>query len=496
MAEFKFSCPHCDQHILVSEEHAGAQINCPACQKLIVVPESPVAAQPPPALARQGSAPAPAAARTAYTPPPAPRTGARALRMTLIFFAVVIACAALGGGGWYFYSRHKADVAARGNPAAQVPVPTAAQNAGALDILAKVRGAYTNLTSLSIEGTSLSVIDMSQVTAADMNPNASASKKKTTRRPANIPKGMTNSAEISIKLARPGSYCIQGTATMKTGRSSTTNTFATWSSGGTNYSLMIFGGGSYKNFTTVKDRKTALTMGGQAGALAMATARLFFDEGADELTKTITDWGQTADESVNGQDCYTLVGKMMGQKLKVWANKTSYMVLQLQITLGGPISDQDIQKTFNSNANSHLTQAQRDQMEKAAKQQAAMMTKIRGTVTETYDDVQMNPTLTADDFNYPVPRGVRLTASSFDSAATSTEASQRNADINNLRQIDAAKQQWALENGKKVGDLVTEADITPYLSGGKIPKSPAGGKYTIGKVGENPTCSIPGHELP
>ena len=46
------------------------------------------------------------------------------------------------------------------------------------------------------------------------------------------------------------------------------------------------------------------------------------------------------------------------------------------------------------------------------------------------------------------------------------ETAQRNACINNLRQIDAAKQQWALENGKKDGDVPTRSDLAPYLRGG------------------------------
>jgi len=70
---------------------------------------------------------------------------------------------------------------------------------------------------------------------------------------------------------------------------------------------------------------------------------------------------------------------------------------------------------------------------------------------------------------------------------------QANACINNLRQIDAAKNQWALENGKPVGTPVTEADITPYLklnAGESFLKCPAGGTYTIGAVGDPPTCSL------
>jgi len=72
--------------------------------------------------------------------------------------------------------------------------------------------------------------------------------------------------------------------------------------------------------------------------------------------------------------------------------------------------------------------------------------------------------------------------------------SQENACINNLRQIDAAKQQWALENGKKSTDTPTMDDLKPYL--GKIPHCPAGGTYTINAVGQPPECSIPDHKLP
>ena len=75
--------------------------------------------------------------------------------------------------------------------------------------------------------------------------------------------------------------------------------------------------------------------------------------------------------------------------------------------------------------------------------------------------------------------------------------SQQNACINNLRMIDAAKNQWALENNKKTGDPCTADGLKPYirLTNGQIPKCPAGGTYTIGAIGESPKCSIPGHLL-
>jgi hypothetical protein len=522
MAEFKFSCPQCGQHIQCDPGYSGAQINCPSCQQAIVVPEAPhsTAAPParsvpppaPPGLSTRQSTTVPAAGRRfagapGAQPPVQPKS--KALRNILVITAAVVVLAGLGAGVWFGipkYKQHKAaQEAKKGNPAAQVPTPTATAATGALDVLVKVHQAYTNLTSLSVEGTSVSVIDMSQITAADLNPNQqTANKKSATRRPAGIPMAITNTTGVAIKLARPDLYRIEGTSKTAAGRMSMTNTTATWSSGKTNYTLMMIGGGAYKNFTTVADRKTALMTSAQSGGLAMAIPQLFFDE-TEMMGNLIKDWGQTGDESLNGQDCYTLTAKMLGQKLKIWVSKTSYMILQSQITLGGPVSDADINAafdTFNTTADPVQTAQQKAQV----KQQAAMITKIRGTVTETYDNVEANKIFATDDFNYPVPRGVRLTPSSFGAAATSTsstsssrEVSQRNACINNLRQIDGAKNEWALEKGKQKGDVVTEADIKPYIkldASGNLPKCPAGGTYTIGKVGELPTCSIAGHALP
>lgn len=80
------------------------------------------------------------------------------------------------------------------------------------------------------------------------------------------------------------------------------------------------------------------------------------------------------------------------------------------------------------------------------------------------------------------------------------QTAQRNACINNLRQIDSAKDQWAIEEGKMTGDVVTEADILPYFRDNALPVCPAGGAYELGVIGEPPTCSLgealDGHALP
>jgi prepilin-type N-terminal cleavage/methylation domain-containing protein len=72
---------------------------------------------------------------------------------------------------------------------------------------------------------------------------------------------------------------------------------------------------------------------------------------------------------------------------------------------------------------------------------------------------------------------------------------QKNACINNLRQIDGAIQQWALENKQGPASAVHFTDISGYLKNSVI--CPAGGttfanSYTITDVQTKPACSSTG----
>jgi len=61
-----------------------------------------------------------------------------------------------------------------------------------------------------------------------------------------------------------------------------------------------------------------------------------------------------------------------------------------------------------------------------------------------------------------------------------------------LRHIDGAKQQWALENGQPATVTPTVEQIAPYLRDGTL-SCPAAGSYLLRSVGEAPTCNRPGH---
>jgi prepilin-type N-terminal cleavage/methylation domain-containing protein len=79
---------------------------------------------------------------------------------------------------------------------------------------------------------------------------------------------------------------------------------------------------------------------------------------------------------------------------------------------------------------------------------------------------------------------------------------QMNACINNLRQVDGAKQQWALETRQATNAVPVVSDINPYLGRAGSASSilcPAGGatatfasSYTINAVNVAPVCNILG----
>jgi prepilin-type N-terminal cleavage/methylation domain-containing protein len=86
------------------------------------------------------------------------------------------------------------------------------------------------------------------------------------------------------------------------------------------------------------------------------------------------------------------------------------------------------------------------------------------------------------------------------------DTSQKNTCINNLRQIDSAARQWALENGKVDTSVAVDTDLESYLRSNLFPHCPSGGTYSSegngpGQFGVNtdPICSLGdslGHVLP
>jgi prepilin-type N-terminal cleavage/methylation domain-containing protein len=79
------------------------------------------------------------------------------------------------------------------------------------------------------------------------------------------------------------------------------------------------------------------------------------------------------------------------------------------------------------------------------------------------------------------------------------QVARTNTCISNLRYIDGAKQQWALEQRKQDTDTPTGSDLQPYLgrgAGGSLPSCPADAaqsfatSYAPQSVGTRPVCLI------
>jgi hypothetical protein len=76
------------------------------------------------------------------------------------------------------------------------------------------------------------------------------------------------------------------------------------------------------------------------------------------------------------------------------------------------------------------------------------------------------------------------------------ETAQKNMCLKNLRRIEGAKEVWALRNNGDTNSTPTMQDLSPFLKGNVIRlECPAGGTYSINKVGVPPSCSIPSHDL-
>ena len=92
-----------------------------------------------------------------------------------------------------------------------------------------------------------------------------------------------------------------------------------------------------------------------------------------------------------------------------------------------------------------------------------------------------------------------LAAIAIPNFVKSRTTSQVQVCINNLRQIDSAKQQWALETRQITNAVPTDSDIAPFLRSSSLTNvvCPSGGvtatfdsSYSLNSVSEPPTCNI------
>lgn len=82
-----------------------------------------------------------------------------------------------------------------------------------------------------------------------------------------------------------------------------------------------------------------------------------------------------------------------------------------------------------------------------------------------------------------------LAAIAIPNFAHAHKASQVRACITNLRRLEDAKSQWAMENRKTDTATPTTTDVVPYLKNNQMPVCPANGTYRVRRLTSNPRCS-------
>ncbi|NQU39956.1 MAG: type II secretion system protein [Lentisphaerae bacterium] len=81
-----------------------------------------------------------------------------------------------------------------------------------------------------------------------------------------------------------------------------------------------------------------------------------------------------------------------------------------------------------------------------------------------------------------------LAAIAIPSFVKARNTSQQNACVNNLRQIDGGKEQWAMADRQSDGAAVITASVNEYIKGNTTPECPGAGTYIYGNIGSNPAC--------
>ena len=121
---------------------------------------------------------------------------------------------------------------------------------------------------------------------------------------------------------------------------------------------------------------------------------------------------------------------------------------------------------------------------------------LEGDASEKYERSQATALLKGKAEPTSVKTTTNAPVASLDVAAHNPPIKTREEVMSDLKEIQAAKYQWALEHNKKSGDLPSENDLANYFKANHAPEHPASGHYIINAIGVAPESSLYGKRLP
>jgi hypothetical protein len=411
MSDFKFACPGCGQRMGANDDYVGQQINCPACHALIVVPPNPAA---PPAPVKSSIA---IATPPGMPPPPAPPAVARlsvsalsapqdhapaatasqdlqSLRAyqahahktkksysgltTAVVAVLLIGASAFLNRDWLTNKWHSihgpsaAEIAANNKPPPPPPPPP---ELTAPEIMQKVAEVYKALPTFSSTGKIIAVMDMSAVS------------------PAYAALGpQTISSDLSLKMSKPASFRVD--SSLSVGASNMTMT--AWSTGNGDF-LQV------NNRRTKAQSRAALfsSLNNGVNVGVGEIVRLFMNDATEGLAKPGLEWARNNDEKLGSQPCYVLAATVNLQNVLVWVDRASFLIPQTQVVLDGKPLQGDADDTKIKAALKEMNNGKEPTLAQIA--EVKKMSKISGSLTETYTGIQTNAPIAAADFQPAAP---------------------------------------------------------------------------------------------
>ncbi len=225
------------------------------------------------------------------------------------------------------------------------------------EILQNVADTYKNMTNYTVKGLSVGVVN--------------------TPGPQGAPGPVQNTMEgVSLELGRTNLYRLEwvlgGGANAYKGEA--------WSAGKGDF----VGYGPYPAAKS-KNRQTALATASTASsAQCVVLAQLFFDE-TNSVARQAAAFAKTNGPNlatkINGRDCYVLDGQFEAHDLVLWIDKETFLIPQIQFIFGGKLDESTLKG-----------------VPPAQKAQLMGWAKLKGTITETYENPELNKEMLASAF--------------------------------------------------------------------------------------------------
>ncbi len=246
------------------------------------------------------------------------------------------------------------------------------------------RAAHAGLKSYSAESVVTTRIDLTQ-TPAGKAARARGFKGGELGTDSAFYKPQTRTSRVSVKLRRDGRYRVEWE--QQVGQSFT-NKGAAWNAGEGDFIQV-----PAKGIGRAPDKETALgAASGFSGGASHVVASLFYGFKPDSLS-AIEGLTELPEETLDGEVCYVLGGRLAGQSVIFWIRKRDRLIIQRRQVLGGggppPLTEAEAVKLLKEAGASPTPEAVAG-LRKEREEQRETVRSTKGHITLTLKKISVN----------------------------------------------------------------------------------------------------------